>query len=134
MNEQELKDRTMRFALRVIKLASALPTNAVGRTVGTQLLRSGTSVGANYRAACRARSRAEFVAKLGIVVEEADESLYWLEIIMKAGLMTQTRIEPLWKEANELVAIMAASRKSAREPDPAFHPKSSIENRKSQER
>jgi four helix bundle protein len=113
MTESELKIRTKQFGLRVIKLISKLPDTLVGRAIGRQLIRSGTSVGANYRAACRGRSKAEFISKLGIVEEEADESAYWLEIIIEAGLMKPKRVEPLLQEANELVAIMTASRKSA---------------------
>ena len=122
MNEVELKQRTKQFALRVMKLVGALPENSVGRPIGNQLIRSGTAIGANYRAACRGRSKAEFVAKLGIVVEEADESAYGLELIIEGELLTKPLVEPLLKEANELTAIMVASRKSAM---------SSIENQKS---
>ena len=122
MNEVELKQRTKQFALRVMKLVGALPDDAVGRPIGNQLIRSGTAIGANYRAACRGRSKAEFVAKLGIVVEEADESGYWLELIVEGELLTKRLVEPLLVEANELTAIMVASRKSAM---------SSIENQKS---
>lgn len=113
MNEEELKQRTKKFALRVIKLVGSLPRNIEGRAIGNQLIRSGTSVGANYRAACRGRSKAEFVAKLGIVEEEADETSYWLELIIEGGLLELAIVKPLLQEANELVAIMAASRKSA---------------------
>ena len=113
MDEQELKRRTKQFALRVMKLVGALPENSVGRPIGSQLIRSGTSVGANYRLACRGRSKAEFIAKLGIVVEEADESAYWLELIIEGELLAANLVEPLLQEANELTAIMVASRKSA---------------------
>ena len=122
MNEVELKQRTKQFALRVMKLVGALPEDSVGRPIGNQLIRSGTAIGANYRAACRGRSKAEFVAKLGVVVEEADESGYWLELIVEGELLAKRLVEPLLKEANELTAIMVASRKSAM---------SSIENQKS---
>ncbi|MGA2467480.1 MAG: four helix bundle protein [Thermodesulfobacteriota bacterium] len=84
-----------------------------GRVIGKQLIRSGTSVGANYRSACKGRSKAEFAAKLGIVEEEADETAYWLELIVEGGLLEKNLVEPLLKEANEIVAIMASSRKSA---------------------
>ena len=114
MDQSELKKRTKQFSLRVIKLVNALSNNSVGRTIGNQLLRSGTSVGANYRAACRARSKAEFIAKLGIVEEEADESVFWMELIIESGLMDKNKIEPLLDEANELVAIVVASIKSAK--------------------
>ena len=113
MTEQELKQRTKQFALRVMKLVGALPENSVGRPIGNQLVRSGTSVGANYRAACRGRSKAEFVAKLGVVVEEADESCYWLELIIDGELLKKTLVEPLLNEANELTAIMTAAHKTA---------------------
>jgi len=113
MDENELKQRTKQFALRVMALVESLPKTLVGRTIGGQLVRSGTSVGANYRAACRGRSKAEFVAKLGTVEEEADESGYWMELIIEGKLMDRRRVEPLLREADELAAIMAASRKSA---------------------
>ncbi|HEV3236638.1 MAG TPA: four helix bundle protein [Gemmataceae bacterium] len=113
MNENDLKQRTKKFGLRIIKLVGALPTTLSGRTIANQLIRSGTSVGCNYRAACRGRSKADFVAKLGIVEEEADESAYWMEMIVEAGLMKVRLVEPLLKEANELVAIIVSSRKSA---------------------
>jgi len=113
MTENELKDRTKRFALRILKLVAALPRTIAGRTIGNQLARSGTSVPANYRAACRARSKAEFISRLGVVEEEADESALWLELVMEGELMKKDLVEPLWKEADELVAIMTSSRKSA---------------------
>jgi four helix bundle protein len=109
----DLKARTKQFALRVMKLVDALPRTIQGRAVANQIIRSATSVAANYRAACRARSRAEFIAKLGVVEEEADETAFWLELIIDSALLTRTRIDPLLTEAGELVAIMAASRKSA---------------------
>jgi len=114
MNEKELKKRTKQFALRIIKLVNALPKNIEGLLIGKQIIRSGTSVGANYRSACRGRSKAEFVAKLGIVEEEADESAFWMELIIEGGLLEKELVEPLLKEVDELVAIMVASRKSAR--------------------
>lgn len=113
MTESELKKRTKDFALRILKLVAALPKTVAGRTIGGQLARSGTSVPANYRAACRARSKAEFISRLGVVEEEADESALWLELIMEGGLMKRTLVQPLWDEADELVAIMTSSRKSA---------------------
>ena len=114
MDEQELKTRTKQFGLRVMKLVGALPNDTVGRAIGNQLVRSGTSVGANYRAACRGRSKAEFIAKLGIVIEEADESGYWLELIIDGELLATHLVEPLLKESDELTAIMVASRNTAR--------------------
>jgi len=112
MNKQELQSRTKAFALRVLKLVDALPRTPAGRAISNQLVRSATSVGANYRAACRARSRAEFAAKLGTVLEEADESLYWLEMIRDGGLMSEAKLSLLLREANELTAIVAVGRKS----------------------
>lgn len=113
MTEDELKKRTKSFALGILKLVAALPKTVAGRTIGNQLARSGTSVPANYRAACRARSKAEFISRLGVVEEEADESALWLELIMEGELMKKTLVQPLWVEADELVAIMTSSRKSA---------------------
>jgi four helix bundle protein len=113
LNEDELKKRTKRFGLRIIKLVNALPRSIAGRAIGGQLVRAGTSVGANYRAACRSRSKAEFIARLGVVEEEADESAFWLETIVDSELMKSKLIEPLLTEANELVAIMTSSRISA---------------------
>jgi four helix bundle protein len=113
MNEHELQQRTKQFALRVMKLVAALPKSIEGRAIANQLVRSGTSVGANYRAACRARSKAEFIAKLGVVAEEADESAFWMELIIDGNLIDKERVESLLKEADELVAITVASRKSA---------------------
>jgi len=109
----ELKLRTKQFALRVIRLVAALPKTIEGRAIASQLGRSGTSVAANYRAACRARSRSEFVAKMGVALEEADETQLWLELITEAKLLPAKLVEPLLEEANELVAIFVASRKSA---------------------
>ena len=100
MNKDELKQRTKAFALRVMALVDHLPNSAKGRVLGDQLLRSGTSVGANYRAACRARSTAEFISKLGNVLEEADESGYWMELIIDGGLLPAKRVESLLHEAN----------------------------------
>lgn len=113
MNEFELKQRTKSFALRIMKLVGALPESIEGRIIANQLMRAGTSVGANYRAACRGRSKAEFISKLGTVEEEADECGFWLELIRDGGLMKADRVEALLQESNELVAIMVASRKSA---------------------
>jgi four helix bundle protein len=113
MNADQLKKRTKEFALRVIKLVTALPKTVEGRAIANQIMRSGTSVAANYRSACRARSRSEFVAKIGIVLEEADETLLWLELIVAAKLLSPARVDSLLREADELVAIMAVTRKSA---------------------
>ena len=113
MNSEELKQRTKQFALRTLKLVSALPDTLEGRTVGGQLIRAGTAVGANYRATCRSRSKSEFIAKIGIVEEEADECAYWLELIIETRLLKKQQVEPLLKEAVELAKIMASSRISA---------------------
>ena len=125
ITSEQLKERTKQFALRVIRLVNALPRSRVADVIGRQLLRSATSVGANYRAACRARSRAEFVAKLGIVEEEIDESAYWLELLIEAGIVPSARLADLVQEADELTAIIVASRKTAR------HSQSKIVNPKS---
>ncbi len=106
---QEMKDRTRRFAVRVLRLAGSLPKNQAGRAIGNQVLRSGTSVGANYHAAGRARSAAEFRSKLGIVEEECDETIYWLELIVDAEMLPADRITSLMKEANEILAIVVTS-------------------------
>lgn len=113
MTPDGLKRRTKRFALAVIKSVSTLPRTEAARIIGGQTLRSGTSVGANYRAACRARSRAEFSSRLGVAEEEADETLYRLELLEESGLTKGERIRGLMEEANELVAIFTASRKTA---------------------
>jgi four helix bundle protein len=113
MDKEELKRRTKQYALRIVKLIKALPKNMAGKVIGNQLLRSGTSVGSNYRAACRARSKIEFIAKLGIVIEEADESAFWIELIIEAQLLKQELMEPLLKETKEILAIMIASANSA---------------------
>jgi four helix bundle protein len=124
MTERELLERTKQFALRIFTLVGALPQTIQGRAVASQLIRSGTSVAANYRAACRARSKPEFVAKLGVVEEEADESAFWLELIIETHLLTAAKVRPLLTEAGEIVAMMASSKKTAA--------KSEIANRKSQ--
>jgi four helix bundle protein len=114
MLEQEMKRRTKQFALRIMRLVAALPRDLVARDLGRQLLRSGTSVGANYRSACRGRSRAEFASKVGVAEEEADESAYWLELVVEGQLLSAARVAPLLQEANELTAILAASGKTVR--------------------
>jgi len=115
MRTEELKLRTKQFALRVIKLVEVLPKNKIGDVFGKQLLRSATSVAANYRAACRARSKADFISKIAIVEEEADESLFWLELIAESGLMNTERLKDLTKEADELTAIFTATGKTAKQ-------------------
>jgi four helix bundle protein len=113
MKADDLKNRTKQFALRVLKLVAALPNTVQGRAIGNQLVRAGTAVAANYRAACRGRSKAEFIAKLGIVEEEADESAFWMELIIEAELLKAQKVEALLTEAIELRKIMARSRISA---------------------
>ena len=113
-SSEELRARTKKFALRVITLVESLPNTRTARTIGNQLIRSGTSVGANYRACCRARSNADFIAKLGIVIEEADESAFWLELIIESQILKQELINPLLNESIELVKIFVASRQTAR--------------------
>jgi four helix bundle protein len=114
MTPEEMKKRTKDFALRVIRATEALPKNRSADVIGRQLLRSGTSVGANYRAACRSRSAADFISKMGVVEEEADESAYWMELLIDAGLIAAQRLAPLFQEAEELVAIAVASINTAR--------------------
>ena len=110
----DLRTRTKAFAIRIIKTCQSLPTTKEAQVLGKQLLRSGTGVAANYRAACRGRSRAEFIAKLGIVVEEADETLFWLELFLESGLITRHHLNGVFEEATELLSIFAASHKTAR--------------------
>jgi four helix bundle protein len=134
MNPQELKERTKEFALRIMRLVEALPRSAKGMALAGQLVRSGMSIAANYRSACRARSRAEFISKMGVVEEETDESALWLELIIAGKILPEKNIVPLVIEANELVAIMAASYISAgrnRRAVPA-NSRSSISNQKSE--
>jgi four helix bundle protein len=114
MQDEELKRRTKAYALRVIRLVESLPNNRTADVIGKQLLRSATSVGANYRAACRAKSQADFIAKMGIVEEEADESLYWMEMLIESSLVPQARLAELMAEGNEFVAIAVASIRTAR--------------------
>jgi four helix bundle protein len=113
MTPDDLKMRTKRFASAVLKLVDKLPSTITGRVLANQIARSATSVAANYRAACKGRSKAEFVAKLGIVEEEADETQLWLELIQEHGAAPSALVAPLLLEAKELTAIIAASRKSA---------------------
>ena len=110
----DLRARTKAFAIRIIKTCQSLPASKEAQVLGKQLLRAGTGVAANYRAACRGRSRAEFIAKLGIVVEEADETLFWLELFLESGLITPRHLNGVFEEATELLSIFAASHKTAR--------------------
>ena len=114
MNPDDFKQRTRTFALRVIRLVKALPRSTVGNVIGRQLLRCGTSVGANYRAACRARSRADFVAKMKIVEEECDESLYWIELLKESGEIEPALLKDLIEEADAILSLVVASIKTAR--------------------
>lgn len=131
MSPEVLRKRTKAYALRVVRLAQVLSATKIGNTLADQLLRSGTSVGANYRAACRARSQADFIAKLKIVEEECDESLYWMELLTEAQLMPQSKIAKLYKEGEELLAIVVASIKTVRTARNGNR-QSSIVNRKFQ--
>ena len=127
MNSNELKQLTKAFGKRVVKLTESLPKNTTSSVIGRQLLRSATSVGANYRAVCRARSRADFIAKLGIVEEECDESLYWLEMLVETNQIKPILVSGLMKEGEEILAIAVASAKTARTRN---NPKSAIANPK----
>jgi four helix bundle protein len=126
MDENEFKRRTKGIALRVIKVIEALPPTKAAEVIGRQLLRSGTSVGANYQAACRGRSPADAIAKLAIVEEEADESIYWIELLIEAGILPANRLSNLADELNEIVAMTVPSQKTLRRNNP----KSKIPNRK----
>lgn len=114
MNPEELKARCKQFSLRVIRLIRALPDDKVGRPIANQLIRSGTSVAANYRAACLAKSPADFASKIGTAVEEADESALWMELIIEDGILPTNQVKPLWQEATELIAIFCSSIKTVR--------------------
>jgi len=113
-HEPDLKKRTKAFALRILKLVDALPKTTADRALASQIVRSGTSVAENYRAACRAKSTADFVAKMGIVEEEADETLFWLELLEESELVTAGKLAAIKREANELIAITVASIKTDR--------------------
>ncbi len=114
MTREEMKKRTKTYANRIVKVCSALPGNWVAQTLGKQLLRSGTSVGANYRAVCRAKSNSDFINKLRIVEEECDESLFWMELLVDNNLVKALRLRDLMKEADEILAIVVSSAKTAR--------------------
>jgi four helix bundle protein len=111
---EAMQQRTKQFALRVVKLFQALPKSDEAKVIGRQVLRSGTSVGANYRAVCRARSRREFISKISVVVEEADETIFWLELLIEAAIVPARKLESLLAESSELLAIFAASLRTAR--------------------
>ena len=127
MTQEEMKARTKQFALRVIKLVQSLPPNLVADVIGKQLLRSGTSVGANYRAACRAKSTADFINKLCIVEEEADESIYWMELLVDGEIVKANLLENLMEEANQILSIIVSSIKTSKLKR---NPKSQIPNPK----
>lgn len=118
MDEQQFKDRTKSLALRVIRLIESLPSGAATQVIGQQLLRSATSVGANYRAACRSRSHAAMIAKLDIVLEEADETLYWMELLVESGFISAARLADLMSETNQIAAMVVASLKTLRSRAP----------------
>ena len=120
MDAEELKRRTFDFGIRVIRLVRSLPKTTEGRAVGGQPVRCATAVGANYRATCKARSRAEFAAKIGIVEEEADESAYWLEVIVASEMLKPARVQPLLDEARELERIFGKSRVTATRNAPSI--------------
>jgi len=114
MTPDEMKTRTKQYGLRIIRAAASLPRTFAARHIGGQLLRAGTSVGANYRAACRGRTQAEFIAKLGIVEEEADESIYWMDMLIEGGIMPKGKLGALMTEAGEILSIVVASINTAR--------------------
>lgn len=111
---QELRERTKKFALRIIYMSQVMPSTRAAGVIASQILRSATGMAANYRAAGRARSKAEFIAKIGVVVEEADETVFWLEMLGESGILKPAKLSQLLAEANELVAIFSASRRTAR--------------------
>jgi four helix bundle protein len=114
MNEEQFKTRTRKLALEVIELVESLPRSRTADVIGRQLLRSGTSIGANYRAACRGKSKADVISKLAIVEEEADETIYWLELLVETKIVESSRVDSLLKETNEIVAMVVASIKTLR--------------------
>jgi len=114
MNEEQFKTRTRKLALEVIELVESLPRSRTADVIGRQLLRSGTSIGANYRAACRGKSKADVISKLAIVEEEADETIYWLELLVETKIIEPSRVDSLLKETNEIVAMVVASIRTLR--------------------
>ena len=114
MVSKDLKERTKQFSLDIIRLVSSLAHNVTAEVLGKQILRSGTSVGANYRAACRAKSKKDFINKLAIVIEEADETQFWIELLVSAELIERDKAATIWKEADELIRIMTASSKTSK--------------------
>jgi len=128
MTQEEMKARTKQFALRVIRLVESLPKTKTANVIGNQLLRSGTSVGANYRASCRAKSTADFIHKLSIVEEEADESIYWMELLIESNSVKENLLGSLLNEAEQILSIIVSSIKTSKEKR---NPKSAIPNPKS---
>ena len=128
MTQEEMKARTKKFALRVIRLVESLTNTKTANVIGNQLLRSGTSVGANYRAACRAKSTADFISKLSIVEEENDESIYWIELLIESETVKENLLQNLMEEADEILSIIVSSIKTLKEKR---NPKSQIPNPKS---
>jgi four helix bundle protein len=131
MDEREFKDRTKKLALRIIKMVGTLPRSHASDVIGRQLLRSATSVGANYRAACRVKSSADVISKLSIVEGEADESLYWMELLVEAELVSEAKLVNLMGEMNEIVAMTVASIKTLRSHQPPIKNTKQIQNPKS---
>lgn len=115
MDADAMKDRTKEFAKRIIRLCRCLPTTEEARLIRNQLFRAGTSVGANYRATCRARSKAEFIAKIGIVLEETDESLYWMELLSETDIVKRELLAPLMDETSQLIAMWVSSLNTAKD-------------------
>ncbi len=132
MNKEELIERTKKFALDVIDVIDLLPKNNKGQVLGRQLLKAATSVGANYRAACRARSKAEFISKLGIVIEESDECIYWLELIKDCKMLNTEMLNTLITEAHELTAIFVTTINSAKRNSKKLTVSSDSQNHKSE--
>ena len=132
MDENVFKKRTKQLALRIIKVVDTLPKNRTADVIGRQLIRSGTSIGANYRAACRGKSTADVIAKLRIVEEEADESAYWMELLVESGLVSEARLSELMQETNEIIAMTVASIRTLqkRNGNPPINRQSKIENLK----
>jgi four helix bundle protein len=132
MDENLFKQRTKQLALRIIKTVEVLPKNRTADVLGRQLIRSGTSIGTNYRAGCRGKSIADVIAKLRIVEEEADESAYWMELLIESGLLPETRLSELMQETNEIIAMTVASIRTLQKRDghSPINRQSKIENRK----
>lgn len=126
MNEKDLKNRTKEFAHRCVKLCLALPKSDLGNRIRKQLIKCSTSVAANYRAACVAQSKSDFVSKLSIVIEEADESCFWMEFIIEEKLLSEKHVADLLREAKELTAIFMTSRKTAKDRSTEFIPEEEL--------